>query len=70
MSKNDVVPSAAAERLARKAGVERISKEAVEALAGVLEDYAKSVSVSAVKYARYADRSTIKREDVEMAASE
>jgi histone H3/H4 len=70
MSKNKIIPSAAVERLARKAGVERVSGDAIEALNDILEDYAEAVSVRAVKYANYAKRRTIKREDVELAASE
>ncbi|MBR9689683.1 MAG: histone [Candidatus Altiarchaeota archaeon] len=70
MSKNKVVPFAAVERLARKAGAERISAGAIEALSDLLKSYAEDVAIKAVKYARYAKRSTIKREDVELSASE
>ena len=70
MAKDKVIPFAAVERLARKAGAERISSSAVEALSDILKDYAKDVALRAVKYSKYAKRSTIKREDVELAASE
>ncbi|MBR9681004.1 MAG: histone [Candidatus Altiarchaeota archaeon] len=70
MSKNKVVPFAAVERLARKAGAERISVDAIKTLSEILKTYAEDVSIKAVKYARYAKRSTIKREDVELSASE
>ena len=70
MSKNKVVPFAAVERLARKAGAERISADAIEALSDVLKDYAEYVAIRAVKYAKYAKRNTIKREDIELSASE
>ena len=65
-----LLPLAAVERLVKKAGAERASREAVEVLASILEDYAESVAQSSVKYARYAGRTTVKREDIELAASE
>ena len=70
MTKNDVVAFSAAERLARLAGVERISPDAVKELSNILEDFAKDVAIRSVKYAKHAKRNTIKREDIELAASE
>ncbi len=65
-----LLPLASVERLARKAGAERVSRDALEALAELLEDYARRVAAGSVKYARYARRSTIKREDIDLSASE
>ena len=70
MRKNRTIPFAAVERLARKAGAERISSSAIKELSEVLFDFAKDVALRAVKYSKYAKRSTIKREDIELAASE
>ncbi len=67
---NKLVPSAAVERLARKAGAERISADAVKAISDILEEYAEQVARRAVKYTKYAKRKTIKREDIELSASE
>ncbi len=65
-----LLPLASIERLARKAGAERISSDALLAIEEILEDYAKRVAEGSVKYARYAKRSTIKREDIDLSASE
>jgi histone H3/H4 len=65
-----LIPVSAVERLAKKAGVERIGKDAIEEISAVLEDYARKIALKSVKYSKYAKRSTIKREDVELAASE
>jgi histone H3/H4 len=70
VNRERLVPVSAVERLAKKAGAERIGKDALEEISSVLEDYAHKVAVKSVKYARYAKRSTIKREDIELAASE
>jgi len=68
--KKRVIPMAAVERLMKKAGAERISPGAVKALVEILESTAKDIASRAVRYSRYAKRNTIKREDIELAASE
>lgn len=70
MPRKRLIPLAAVERLARKAGAERISKDAIEALSDLLGEFAEDVAVRSVKYAKYANRNTIKRDDIELSASE
>ena len=61
------LPNAPIERIIRKAGAERVSKEAVEELRDAVEDLGKEVSADAVKMASHAERNTVKEEDVDMA---
>ena len=61
------LPNAPIERIIRKAGAERVSKEAVEELRDAVEDLGREVSADAVKMAGQAERNTVKEEDVDMA---
>ena len=70
MARRRILPLAAVERLIKKAGAERVSADAVKALAEILETFAEDVAERAVRYANYAKRKTITREDIELAASE
>ncbi|MFB6241654.1 MAG: histone family protein [Candidatus Nanosalina sp.] len=61
------LPNAPIERIIRKAGAERVSKEAVEELRDAVEDLGREVSADAVEMADHANRNTVKEEDVDMA---
>ena len=61
------IPKAPVKRIIQEAGAERVSTEAVDALAEFLEDYAEDVSKKAVTYAKYAKRKTVKVEDIDLA---
>lgn len=52
------------ERIAKKAGVKRISREAVEELRDTMDEYATEVAEKAVKISFHAGRRTVKAEDV------
>lgn len=52
--------------LAKKAGVERVSEEAVEELNSVLCELARRVASQAVEAAEHAKRVTVKKEDIEI----
>lgn len=52
------------ERLAKKAGVKRISRDALEELRDIASEEAVEIAESAVKISRHAKRRTVKREDV------
>ncbi|PTD93906.1 histone [archaeon SCG-AAA382B04] len=62
------LPLAPVDRIIRNGGAQRVSEEAREALAKVLEDYGEEVSEEAVKLARHANRKTVKAEDIDLAA--
>lgn len=61
------LPKAAIERIIRGAGAERVSGDAVEELKDAVEDLAEEVASDSSKFADYADRNTVKKEDVDMA---
>ena len=54
-------------RLCEKAGAERVSKEAAELLAKVLEEIGVKIAKEARDYSIHARRKTIKVEDIEIA---
>jgi len=55
------------ERILKKAGAERVSKDALEEFGNVLEDYIVRVSMEANMMAKHAGRKTITEDDVKMA---
>lgn len=58
---------AALERMMKKAGAQRVSAAAIEALAQAMEEYGLALSTEAAALARHAGRKTVKREDVRLA---
>ena len=61
------IPKAPVKRIIQEAGAERVSSDAVDALAEFLEDYAEEVSKKAIAYAKSANRKTVKAEDIALA---
>ena len=62
------IPKAPVKRIIQEAGAERVSADAVDALVEYLEDYAEEVSKKAITYTKYANRKTVKAEDIALAA--
>lgn len=60
-------PALPFERLLKKAGAQRVSAEAAEELAKVMEDKIAKVAAEAVLLAEHAGRKTIIDEDVRLA---
>ncbi|MGV8168981.1 MAG: histone family protein [Candidatus Nanoarchaeia archaeon] len=68
MDKKDI-PLAAMERLLKKAGAERVSEDAKDALRDALEEYALRIGQDAAKYSGHAGRKTVKAEDIKLAVT-
>ena len=64
------LPLAIMEKLLKEAGAERVSQDAKEALAEVLEDYALELGKDAAKFSQHAKRKTVRKEDVKLAAAD
>jgi histone H3/H4 len=62
-----IIPYAPIERVIRKAGADRVSESAGEALAEILEDYGTRISTEAIKLAKHTGRKTVKAEDILLA---
>lgn len=58
------LPIAPVTKLIRGAGAERVSEDASQELARLLEEYGEKVAKKAVSLARHAGRKTVKVEDI------
>jgi DNA-binding protein len=62
------LPYAPVGRIIKRAGADRVSADAAEALAGIMEEYATTISREAIKLTSHAGRKTVKAADIKMAA--
>ncbi len=53
------------ERIVKKAGIKRVSKEALEEIRECIEEISLDISEKAVRLSRHAGRKTVRKDDVE-----
>ena len=63
-----MLPLAAVERIARKAGVKRISAKAIKELERIADQMGLELALEAAQVARYAKRKTILNKDIKLVA--
>jgi len=54
-------------RIMKKAGIQRASKEAIETLRDIAEEYILQIAKTALELAEHAKRKTVQKEDITMA---
>ena len=65
-----MLPLAAVERIARKAGVKRISAKAIKELERIADQIGLELTLEAAQAARYAKRKTILNKDIKLVAGQ
>lgn len=70
MKQKKILPLMAMERIMKLNGAYRVSEDSKEELRDVLEETAARITKKANEYAKHAKRSTIKKEDIKLAAKE
>jgi len=66
--KTSIVPKAPVARILQNAGAKRVSADAVDAFADVIQQIAEDIASQAAKIAKHSGRKTVQEGDVKLAA--
>ena len=66
--KDTSFPKAPLGRIFVKAGASRVSAEALDVFADILEQIAEDISIHAIRVAKHAGRKTLQAEDIKIAS--
>lgn len=61
------IPSAPCSRILENSGAKRVSKEAAEKMADLLEEYGQKISKKALMIAKHSGRKTVQANDIKLA---
>ncbi len=68
--RTNLVPKAPVARILMNAGAKRVSADAIDAFAEIIEDIGKKISQRSAKIAQHSGRKTVQEGDVKLAAKE
>ena len=63
-----MIPLASVDKIVRKAGVNRISAQAIKDMQKIIEEIGYELSLEAAQVARHAKRKTVLKEDIKFVA--
>lgn len=66
--KTHIIPRATVARLLMKAGAQRVSAEAAETFAAIIQDIAEDIGRQASRIAKHSGRKTVQEKDIRLAA--
>ncbi len=62
-----ILPAAAMEKILKKAGAQRVSEDAKEAMSNALETIAEEMAEKSIRFAKHSGRKTVKARDIKLA---
>ncbi|MBS3136923.1 histone family protein [Candidatus Woesearchaeota archaeon] len=65
-----IIPRAPVARILMKAGAKRVSADAADAFAEVIQQITENIAEQAAKVSRHAGRKTVNEEDIKIAAKQ
>ncbi|MBI5393616.1 NFYB/HAP3 family transcription factor subunit [Candidatus Woesearchaeota archaeon] len=65
-----IIPRAPVARILMRAGAKRVSADATDAFADVIQEITENIAVQAAKVSRHAGRKTVNEEDIKIAVKQ
>lgn len=59
------LPMTPFDRITKKIGIRRVSREALEEMREIIEEYIESIAEQSVRLARHSNRKTVLKQDIE-----